>query len=404
MLRAAHPYLVTTASLAAAFYTHTCGSEATHTATQALLIGCPSARRELGALLAIAWPLTLRQSLCLLPHGHSSALCHLNHLWLASLKHGLPTHQHVGFLPLLPCVWSALLLSQHVGDHGNCIHDFGSLRAGWSPQHVGYKMSEQSHHQTRLLEAHAVLSHSRLLLDAILILIISGVLVLYVVIQGVVLWCTPSDSHAKRHPPTLFGPHRCVASPPRVIYVLRPHGRGIRLTCGWRPKFRTWRWTCGSGNNRWQHESCVSLAEGLRGWLARHRRHLIEAEIGPIEAALARAVPPTGPPLLPKMALLRRSQTSGAILLVHLVCASIPIRQRFGVRIVHPLHPYFFRPVPVIVRYPCGCHGTLTVASYQNFLIKMRRKLQLRLGALVASFYRFFYWKRDNPIFNNDVF
>ena len=93
------------------------------------------------------------------------------------------------------------------------------------------------------------------------------------------------------------------------VYILKPNGRDIRLTCGWLPKFRSWRWSCGSGANRWQHQSCLSPAEALRGWLARHPHHLNGTEIRPIEAALARATPPTGPPLpllhafLPRLAL-----------------------------------------------------------------------------------------------------
>ena len=68
------------------------------------------------------------------------------------------------------------------------------------------------------------------------------------------------------------GPPPPVAPLVNDVYILRPHNRDIRLTCGWMPKFRSWRWSCGSGADRWQHQSCLS----------------------PIEAALARAVASNG--------------------------------------------------------------------------------------------------------------
>ena len=53
------------------------------------------------------------------------------------------------------------------------------------------------------------------------------------------------------------------------VYLLpRPSGQDARLTCLWLPKHRSWRWSCVSGDQRWQHQSCFSAVEALRGWLS----------------------------------------------------------------------------------------------------------------------------------------
>ena len=40
------------------------------------------------------------------------------------------------------------------------------------------------------------------------------------------------------------------------VYVLpRPKGKPAKLACLWLPKYRSWRWSCGSGDQCWQHQS-----------------------------------------------------------------------------------------------------------------------------------------------------
>ena len=73
---------------------------------------------------------------------------------------------------------------------------------------------------------------------------------------GTPLDTTRGNNSSRQDPPPSNPSDPTLAWPlENDVYVLKPHGRDIRLTCGWMPKFRSWRWSCRSGANRWQHQS-----------------------------------------------------------------------------------------------------------------------------------------------------